>query len=73
MAAQKSVFWVNAFTTEPYTGNPAVVIPDASDLSDEQMQRIAREMNCSETAFVERRREYLTKKRERDSSILSPW
>ena len=52
MAAQKSVFWVNAFTTEPYTGNPAVVIPDASDLSDEQMQRIAREMNCSETAFV---------------------
>ena len=52
MAESLSVYWVNAFTLEPFTGNPAVVVPDASDLSDDQMQRIAREMNCSETVFV---------------------
>lgn len=52
MAVSKAVFWVNAFTSESFTGNPAVVLPDASGLSDSQMQTIAREMNCSETAFV---------------------
>ncbi len=52
MAATLSVYWVNSFTLKPFTGNPAVVVPDASDLSDGQMQDIAREMNCSETAFI---------------------
>jgi PhzF family phenazine biosynthesis protein len=43
---------VDAFTDEPLTGNAAGVVPDAGDLTDEQMQDIARELGASETAFV---------------------
>ncbi len=43
---------IDAFTDRAFTGNPAAVLLDASGLSDEQMQLIAREMNLSETAFV---------------------
>jgi trans-2,3-dihydro-3-hydroxyanthranilate isomerase len=43
---------VNAFTKTPFSGNPAGVVPEADGLTDAQMQHIAREMNCSETAFV---------------------
>ncbi|MBI5021201.1 MAG: PhzF family phenazine biosynthesis protein [Ignavibacteriales bacterium] len=43
---------VDAFTLTPNTGNPAGVVLDASDLSDMMMQKIAREINLSETAFV---------------------
>ena len=43
---------VDAFTRTPHTGNPAGVVLDAKDLSDQQMQSIAREMNLSETAFI---------------------
>jgi PhzF family phenazine biosynthesis protein len=46
-------FWqVDAFTTVPYTGNPAAVVFDAQGLSGAAMQRIALEMNLSETVFV---------------------
>ncbi|HEY9824011.1 MAG TPA: PhzF family phenazine biosynthesis protein [Stenomitos sp.] len=45
-------YWIDAFTTQAFTGNPAVVLPQADGLSDRQMQAIAREVNCSETAFV---------------------
>ena len=43
---------VDAFTSQPFTGNPAAVIPEAEGLTVVQMQSIAREMNCSETVFV---------------------
>lgn len=43
---------VDAFTTVPFGGNPAGVVPRACALTDDQMQRIAREMALSETAFV---------------------
>jgi trans-2,3-dihydro-3-hydroxyanthranilate isomerase len=43
---------VDAFATQPLTGNPCAVVLDADDLSAVQMQAIAREMNLSETAFV---------------------
>ncbi len=43
---------VDAFTTVPFGGNPAAVVIDAEGLTEEEMQRIAREMNLSETAFV---------------------
>jgi len=46
------VFVVDAFTDRPYGGNPCAVVFDADDLSTEQMQTIAQEMNLSETAFV---------------------
>lgn len=43
---------VDAFTTTPFTGNPAGVVPDAKGLTEREMQQIAREMNVSETAFL---------------------
>ncbi|HUU81990.1 MAG TPA: PhzF family phenazine biosynthesis protein [Phycisphaerae bacterium] len=43
---------VDVFTDQPYRGNPAAVVLDASGLSDKQMASIAREFNLSETTFV---------------------
>lgn len=43
---------VDAFTTERFAGNPAGVVLDARGLTDAAMQKIARELNLSETAFV---------------------
>jgi trans-2,3-dihydro-3-hydroxyanthranilate isomerase len=43
---------VDVFATEPFTGNPLAVFPEAEGLSGDQMQAIAREMNLSETTFV---------------------
>lgn len=46
------VYQVDSFTTERFHGNPAGVVPNADGLTDDQMQRIARELNNSETAFI---------------------
>lgn len=46
------LYQVDAFTREKFKGNPAGVVLNADGLTDEQMQSIAREMNCSETAFI---------------------
>lgn len=43
---------VDVFTDTPLEGNPLAVFTDARDLPSERMQRIAREMNLSETVFV---------------------
>jgi trans-2,3-dihydro-3-hydroxyanthranilate isomerase len=43
---------VDVFTTEPLEGNALAVLPDARGLDGETMQRIAREFNLAETAFV---------------------
>ena len=46
-------FWqVDAFTKEPFKGNPAAVFVLEEEISDELMQNIAIEMNLAETAFV---------------------
>jgi PhzF family phenazine biosynthesis protein len=45
---------VDAFTSEPFEGNPAAVLLLAAPLDARVMQRIAREMNLSETAFMVR-------------------
>jgi trans-2,3-dihydro-3-hydroxyanthranilate isomerase len=42
----------DVFTEVPLQGNQVAVFTDASGLSDETMQRAAREMNLSETVFV---------------------
>ncbi len=47
-----AVYQVDAFTKEKLAGNPAGVVLDARGLSDEEMRRIARELNNSETAFL---------------------
>lgn len=43
---------VDAFTDEPFCGNPAGVVLDADKLNETMMKKIAREMNLSETSFV---------------------
>jgi trans-2,3-dihydro-3-hydroxyanthranilate isomerase len=43
---------VDVFTDRPFGGNPLAVFPDAEGLTTEEMQKIAREMNLSETTFV---------------------
>lgn len=43
-----------AFSTDPAGGNPAGVVLDASDLTDADMQRIAEQVDYSETAFLTR-------------------
>ena len=55
MATQhgREIWRVSAFTDQPYTGNPAGVVPHAEGLNNEQMQAIAAELNdLSETAFI---------------------
>ena len=42
----------DVFSDQPFAGNPLAVFPEAQGLSAEQMQRIAAELNLSETAFV---------------------
>lgn len=46
------IYQVDSFTTQKLYGNPAGVVTNADGLNDEQMQRIARELNNSETAFI---------------------
>jgi trans-2,3-dihydro-3-hydroxyanthranilate isomerase len=43
---------VDAFTAEPLAGNQLAVFTDAREIPEEMLQKIAREMNLSETTFV---------------------
>ena len=43
---------IDVFTDTPLEGNQLGVFPDGQPFSDEQMQRIARELNLSETVFL---------------------
>jgi trans-2,3-dihydro-3-hydroxyanthranilate isomerase len=45
-------FTCDVFTKTRFGGNPLAVLPNAEGLSAQQMQKIAREFNYSETAFV---------------------
>ncbi|MCC5466673.1 PhzF family isomerase [Pelosinus baikalensis] len=47
-----TVYQIDAFTSEKFSGNPAGVITSAQGLSELDMQRIARELNNSETVFI---------------------
>ncbi len=46
------IFQVDAFTHIPYRGNPAAVVVLDKMQPDEWLQKVAAEMNLSETAFV---------------------
>ncbi len=48
-----NVYQIDAFTDKPFQGNSAGVVY-SDELSDEEMQLIARELNVSETAFIAR-------------------
>jgi len=43
---------VDVFSSAPFGGNQLAVLPDAAGISAEGMQKIAREFNFAETAFV---------------------
>ena len=45
---------VDAFTARPFAGNPAAVCLLAAPVEEAWMQAVAREMNLSETAFLQR-------------------
>lgn len=45
-------FQIDVFTDQPLSGNPLAVFPEAAGLNSNQMQKIAAEMNLSETTFV---------------------
>lgn len=48
-----NIFQVDAFSSKSFGGNPAGVVPNAKNLNTSDMQKIANEMNVSETAFVQ--------------------
>jgi trans-2,3-dihydro-3-hydroxyanthranilate isomerase len=51
---KRRIYTLDVFTTKALAGNPLAVIADGDGLSRERMQAIAREMNLSETVFVQR-------------------
>lgn len=53
-AMKLEIFQVDAFTSNPFGGNPAAVVPLTEWLPDDVMQSIALENNLSETAFFVR-------------------
>jgi len=49
---QYKYYICDVFTNKRFGGNQLAVLPDASGLTDKQMQQIAREFNFSESTFV---------------------
>jgi len=49
-----SIIQVDAFTSQPFTGNPAAVCVLPTPQDQQWMQNVAQEMNLSETAFLVR-------------------
>jgi trans-2,3-dihydro-3-hydroxyanthranilate isomerase len=47
-------YTLDVFTSSRFEGNPLAVFTDGDGLSDDQMLAIAREMNLSETVFVQK-------------------
>jgi len=45
--------WVDVFAAEPLAGNQLVVFDAPADLPDETMRRLTRELNHSETVFLQ--------------------
>jgi trans-2,3-dihydro-3-hydroxyanthranilate isomerase len=43
---------LDVFTDQPFAGNALAVFPEAAGISSDEMMKIAREMNLSETVFV---------------------
>lgn len=52
MPRKYQLYQIDSFTNQKFKGNPAGVITNAEGLNLESMQKIARELNNSETAFI---------------------
>ena len=46
-----TLYQIDAFTSQLFSGNPAAVVPLEKWIDDELMQKLASENNLSETAF----------------------
>jgi len=53
----ETIVTVDAFTERPFSGNPAAVVLLERPREEDWMRAVAREMNLSETAFLERQGE----------------
>ncbi len=51
---KRRLYTLDVFTDTPFAGNPLAVVTDGDGLSVRRMQDIAREMNLSETVFVQK-------------------
>ncbi|HEY2459907.1 MAG TPA: PhzF family phenazine biosynthesis protein [Candidatus Acidoferrum sp.] len=51
---ERRFYTLDVFTQNRFEGNPLAVVTDGDGLSDDAMQAIAREMNLSETVFVQK-------------------
>src|SRR5215469_3135736 len=51
---KRRLYTLDVFTTKQYAGNPLAVVTDGDGLSSSVMQSNAREMNLSETVFVQK-------------------
>lgn len=64
------LYHVDAFTKEPFRGNPAAVCIMGQPVEDELLQSIAAEMNLSETAFLWKRKQKPIKE---EGSFILRW
>jgi trans-2,3-dihydro-3-hydroxyanthranilate isomerase len=51
---KRRLYTLDVFTTKQFAGNPLAVVTDGDGLTTKKMQAIAREMNLSETVFIQR-------------------
>ncbi len=51
---KRRLYQLDVFTTTPFEGNPLAVVTDGDGLTQKRMQAIAREMNLSETVFIQK-------------------
>src|ERR1700721_475568 len=51
---KRPLYTLDVFTSQPLAGNPLAVLTDGDGLTTKKMQAIAREMNLSETVFIQR-------------------
>lgn len=49
---RRRFYTADVFTDRIFGGNPVAVFPDGAGVAEAQMQRVARELNLSETVFV---------------------
>ena len=51
---ERRFYTLDVFTTKRFEGNPLAVVTDGDGLTESAMQAVAREMNLSETVFVQK-------------------
>jgi len=63
---------LDVFTSNAFQGNALAVFPEGDNITDEQMGKIAREMNLSETVFVQTPTDPKTRSNAANSEVPAP-